>query len=74
MRMMLPLILLATVAGCATGPGQNSTTSPQAVEVRAKLSLGGCGPELADQVLALDSPGLEQETAYQCLQEGQLAT
>lgn len=72
MRLTLLLILLTGLAGCATGPASSRSPDPEAVDIRARLSLGGCEPELADAVWRLDHPGLEQEVAFQCLQEGQL--
>ncbi len=73
MRSTVFLILVASLVGCATGPARGPSDDAASVDVRARLSLGGCEPELADQVLRLDNPGLEQEAAFQCLQEGQLA-
>lgn len=74
MRMMLPFFIAVTLTGCATGSGQGPASNSQTVDIRAKLSLSGCEPQLADRVLALESPSLEQEAAFQCLQDGQLAT
>lgn len=74
MRMMLPLLITAALTGCATTAQQSPVNGAAAVDIRAKLSLSGCEPRLADQVLALNDPGLEQEVAFSCLQDGQLTT
>lgn len=69
---LLSVVLAAGLAGCASGPMPSSSESQETVDVRARLSMGGCKPQLADAVLGLDNPRLEQEVAFQCLQEGQL--
>lgn len=74
MRMTLVIVAVALVAGCATGTARNTSTSPEVVDIRTKLSMGGCDAMVADQVLPLGNPGLEQEVAFQCLQDGQLGT
>jgi outer membrane protein assembly factor BamD len=74
MRVILLLTLLASLMGCAATSTRGPAEDPEAVEVRARLSLGGCEPQLADQILRLEDPGLEHEAAFQCLQQGQLAT
>lgn len=72
MRTPLLVLTIAALVGCAAGGGQSPASSAQAVDVRAKLSLNGCDPQTATQVLTLDNPSLEQETAFQCLKDGQL--
>lgn len=74
MRLTLTLVLLAALTGCATNQAQTNSADPRAVDVRAKLTLSGCEPDLAEQVLPLDDPELEQEAAFRCLQDGQLLT
>lgn len=74
MRMMLPLLFVVALGGCATGAKQNLATDARAVDIKAKLSLSGCAPDMADQVLDLRNPALEQEAAFRCLQDGQLTT
>ena len=74
MRTTLLLILFAGLVGCAGTSTRSPGEDPETVEVRARLSLSGCEPQLAEQILRLDDPGLEQEAAFQCLQQGQLAT
>ncbi len=74
MRLTLIMLVVAIVTGCATGTARNSAPSKEVVDVKAKLSMGSCDPMLADQVLPLDNPGLEQEAAFLCLQNGQLGT
>lgn len=72
MRCALMLILFATLVGCAANPARSLSEDPETVDIRARLSLGGCDAQLVEQLLRLRSPGLEQEAAFQCLQEGQL--
>lgn len=74
MRVILLIILTIGMAGCATSTTTRMNTADNAavVDARAKLGLGGCNMELATEILALGYPGLEQEAAYTCLQQGQL--
>lgn len=74
MRLTLFIVAMALVSGCATNAARNSSTSPEVVDIRARLSMGPCEPMVADQVLRLGNPGLEQEVAFKCLQDGQLGT
>lgn len=75
MRIMLLMMLVTGLAGCAntlpqSGPARVDNAA--LVDARAKLGLGRCSLELANEILALRSPGLEQEAAYTCLQQGQI--
>ncbi len=63
---------LIGLAGCA-GMAQNEQQRGALVaDVRAKLGLGGCDIALAEQILPLRDPALEQEAAFTCLQQGEL--
>lgn len=75
MRVFLLMILTIGVAGCATtnnSTRMNAADNAALVDARAKLGLGRCNMDLADEILELGYPGLEQEAAYTCLQQGQL--
>ncbi|MFT6465910.1 MAG: hypothetical protein ACJARL_002729 [Halopseudomonas sp.] len=75
MRVILLIMLAVGIAGCATtGNNARMDTMDNAalVDARAKLGLGRCDLELANEILALGYPGLEQEAAYTCLEQGQV--
>ena len=63
MRVILLIMLAVGIAGCATtGNNARMDTMDNAalVDARAKLGLGRCDLELANEILALGYPGLEQ--------------
>ncbi|WP_022963362.1 outer membrane protein assembly factor BamD [Halopseudomonas pelagia] len=75
MRIILLIMLAIGLAGCATTatqPRGEAVDNAALVDARAKLGLGRCSLELANEILALRNPGLEQEAAYTCLQQGQI--
>lgn len=74
MRVILLMMLTIGMAGCATSNSSRVNTVDNAalVDARAKLGLGRCDMDLANEILTLEYPGLEQEAAYTCLQQGQL--
>lgn len=75
MRITLLILLAVSLAGCAitATPSRVATVDNAAlVDARAKLGLGRCNMELANEILALRNPGLEQEAAYTCLEQGQV--
>lgn len=75
MRIILLSMLVMGLAGCATTatPSRVETVDNAALlDARAKLGLGRCSLELANEILAVRNPGLEQEAAYTCLQQGQI--
>lgn len=77
MRVILLMTLAIGLAGCATTSNNarmNTVDNAALVDARAKLGLGRCDLELANEILAVGYPGLEQEAAYTCLQQGQLQT
>jgi outer membrane protein assembly factor BamD (BamD/ComL family) len=71
-RLVMAAILLAGVTGCAGMAQTDQQRHAQTADVRAKLSLGGCDTALAEQILPLRNPALEQEAAFACLQQGEL--
>lgn len=75
MRIILLVSLITFLAGCATtstSPRTPTVDNAALVDARAKLGLGRCSLELANEILAVGNPGLEQEAAYTCLQQGQV--
>lgn len=65
------LVLAVALGGCA-----GSQVSPQSdsalADLRARLSMGQCSPELSAEVIAAQQPPLHLEAAYQCLTNAQL--
>ncbi|MFN3579305.1 MAG: outer membrane protein assembly factor BamD [Pseudomonas sp.] len=74
MRVILLLAFMIGLVGCASTPKSAGVDEAALVDVRAKLSMGRCDQELANEIRALNNPQLEQEAAYICLQQGQLLT
>ncbi|MFO7704853.1 MAG: outer membrane protein assembly factor BamD [Halopseudomonas sp.] len=75
MRIILLMMLAMGLAGCATTATQSrleTVDNAALLDARAKLGLGRCSLELANEIVALRNPGLEQEAAYTCLQQGQI--
>lgn len=75
MRIILLVGLMMVLAGCATtstSPRTQTVDNAALVDARAKLGLGRCSLELANEILAVGNAGLEQEAAYTCLQQGQV--
>lgn len=71
-RTSMLLVVLVSLSGCA-GMGQSDAQrSSTLADIKAKLSLGRCDVALADDVLSMRRPELEQEAAYLCLQKGEL--
>lgn len=71
-RTSMLLVVMATLSGCA-GLGQSDAQrSSTLADIKAKLGLGRCDMSLAEDVLSMRRPALEQEAAYLCLQKGEL--
>lgn len=71
MRYQILILAFVLMAGCAS-QGRQSGSDAVLVDIRAKLGLGRCDAQLVEEVRALARPGLEQEAAYACLQQGQV--
>lgn len=72
-RITILVLILSALAGCAGVPQQDSQRTASIADARAKISMGRCDMALARQVITLKEPALEQETAFLCLQQGELA-
>lgn len=73
MRASLVMILLMSLVGCAsTATRVQPVDNAALTDIRAKLGLGRCDMDLARDILAQRNPGLDQEAAYTCLQQGQI--
>jgi outer membrane protein assembly factor BamD (BamD/ComL family) len=71
-RTSVLLVMLVSLGGCA-GMGQSDAQrSSTLADIKAKLGLGRCDMALAEDVLSMRRPELEQEAAYLCLQKGEL--
>lgn len=71
-RKFMVLFMLATLVGCSSMSHNDRQRSEAIADARAKLSMGRCSMALARQVVDVKEPALEQETAYLCLQQGDL--
>lgn len=71
-RLLTIALIVAGVGGCAGMGVSEQQRGAQAADVRARLGLAGCDAGLVDQILPLRNPALEQETAFACLQQGEL--
>lgn len=72
MRSMVLLVMLAGLAGCA-GMASQSGNDAGLADVRAKITMGRCDAGLVTDLRRRKAPELEQEAAYVCLQQGELA-
>jgi len=66
------MVVFTALTGCSGISQQAQQKSAALADVRAKLSFGSCNIAVAEQVMSLKEPALEQETAYLCLQQGEL--
>lgn len=72
MRSMVVLAMLAGLAGCAGMAAQPGNEAALA-DVRAKIAMGRCDEGLVAGLNRHRAPELEQEAAYVCLQQGEVA-
>lgn len=72
MRSIVLLALLAGLTGCA-GLTAQSGDEPGLADVRAKIAMGRCDDGLVAGLGRYKVPELEQEAAYICLQQGEIA-
>ena len=72
MRGVWLLAVLLGLAGCASSTVKQQEQSSAVADARARLGMGQCNMNLAQQVHQLSDPQLDLEAAYLCLQQGQL--
>ena len=67
----LVMALALVLVGCA-GNRVNQPSESSLADLRARLSMGQCTPELTAQVIAAQQAPLHLEAAYQCLTNARL--
>jgi len=72
MRSCVLLLLLAGLTGCA-GMASQQGNETGLTDARAKISLGRCDNGLVADLRRYKAPELEQQAAYVCLQQGEVA-
>lgn len=72
MRGVYVLAVVLGLAGCASSTVNQQEHSSAVADARARLGMGQCTMNLAQQVHQLSDPQLDLEAAYLCLQQGEL--
>lgn len=72
MRGVLVVAVVLGLTGCASSMVKQQEQTAAVADARARLGLGQCDMNVAQQVHQLNDPELELEAAYLCLQQGQL--
>jgi len=73
MRRVMVVAVVLALTGCASAKVTQQAEDAEIADARARLGLGQCNMNLAQQVHQLSNPELDLEAAYLCLQQGQLA-
>ena len=66
------VMALALVLGGCAGNRVSQPSDSSLADLRARLSMGQCTPELSNEVVAAQQASLHLEAAYQCLTNGRL--
>ncbi|MEH6564826.1 MAG: outer membrane protein assembly factor BamD [Halopseudomonas sp.] len=72
MRGLCIVAVVVGLAGCTSSVVKQQEQSSAVADARARLGLGQCDMNLAQQVHQLSDPELDLEAAYLCLQQGKL--